>query len=110
MVEALNHSVWPLAVRPSTSRVSTSSSGSPRDLDGHDSSQTALPQRSRQRKISWQGRIRASAAATIILVWVTMAALRERYYSAVMAATGLLYLAILTGFGTDLVGRAVLAG
>ena len=28
----------------------------------------------------------------------------------VMAATGLLYLAILTGFGMDLVARAVLAG
>ena len=33
---------------------------------------------------------------------------REREYSAVMAATGLLYLAILTAFGTDLVARAVL--
>ncbi len=52
----------------------------------------------------------ASAIATIVLVFVTMAALRERYYSAVMAATGLLYLAILTAFGTDLVARAVLAG
>jgi len=41
---------------------------------------------------------------------VTQRALRERYYSAVMAATGLLYLAILTAFGTDLVARAVLAG
>ena len=30
-------------------------------------------------------------------------------YSAVMAATGLLYLAILTAFGTDLVARALLA-
>ena len=38
------------------------------------------------------------------------AALRERSYSAVMAATGLLYLAILTAFGTDLVARAVLSG
>ena len=38
------------------------------------------------------------------------AALKERAYSAVMAATGLLYLAILTAFGTDLVARAVLAG
>ena len=37
-------------------------------------------------------------------------ALRERAYSAVMAATGLLYLAILTAFGTDLVARAVLSG
>jgi hypothetical protein len=52
----------------------------------------------------------ASAITTIVLVFVTRAALRERYYSAVMAATGLLYLAILTAFGTDLVARAVLAG
>lgn len=52
----------------------------------------------------------ASAVTTIVLVVVTKAALREREYSAVMAATGLLYLAILTGFGTDLVARAVLAG
>ena len=50
----------------------------------------------------------ACAATTIILVFVTKAALREREYSAVMAATGLLYLAILTSFGTDLVARAVL--
>ncbi|WP_395156458.1 hypothetical protein [Ilumatobacter sp.] len=48
------------------------------------------------------------AASTIILVLVTRAALKERYYSAVMAATGLLYLAILTAFGTDIVARAVL--
>ena len=41
-------------------------------------------------------------------VGMTWAALRERYYSAVMAATGLLYLAILTAFGTDLIARAVL--
>ena len=46
---------------------------------------------------------------TIILIFVTKAALRERYYSAVMAATGLLYLAILTGFGMDVVPRAILA-
>jgi hypothetical protein len=52
----------------------------------------------------------ACAVATIVLVFVTRAALRERAYSAVMAATGLLYLAILTAFGTDLVARAVLAG
>jgi hypothetical protein len=50
----------------------------------------------------------ASAITTIILVFVTRAALKERYYSAVMAATGLLYLAILTAFGTDIVARAVL--
>jgi hypothetical protein len=52
----------------------------------------------------------ASAVATGVLTVVTRAALKERSYSAVMAATGLLYLAILTGFGTDLVARAVLAG
>jgi hypothetical protein len=51
----------------------------------------------------------ACAVTTIGLVVVTRAALRERYYSAVMAATGLLYLGILTAFGTDLVARAVLA-
>jgi hypothetical protein len=50
----------------------------------------------------------ASTAATIILLFVTMAALRERQYSAVMAATGLLYLAILMAFGMDLVARATL--
>ena len=51
----------------------------------------------------------ACAITTIGLVIVTRLALRERYYSAVMAATGLLYLAILTASGTDLVARAVLA-
>jgi hypothetical protein len=50
----------------------------------------------------------ACAVTTIALCVVTRAALREREYSAVMAATGLLYLAILTAFGTDLVARAVL--
>jgi len=52
----------------------------------------------------------ACAVTTLVLTAVTKAALRERAYSAVMAATGLLYLAILTAFGTDLVARAVLAG
>ncbi len=51
----------------------------------------------------------ASAVTTIGLVGATVAALREKQYSAVMAATGLLYLAILTAFGTDLVARALLA-
>jgi hypothetical protein len=51
----------------------------------------------------------ACAITTIGLVVVTRAALKERQYSAVMAATGLLYLAILTAFGTDLVARAVLS-
>jgi hypothetical protein len=52
----------------------------------------------------------ACAITTLALTFVTRAALKERQYSAVMAATGLLYLAILTGFGTDLVARAVLSG
>lgn len=51
----------------------------------------------------------ACAVTTVVLVEVTRVALREKSYSAVMAATGLLYLAILTAFGTDLVARAVLA-
>ena len=49
------------------------------------------------------------AALTGVLVFFTRAALKERSYSAVMAATGLSYLAILTAFGTDLVARATLA-
>jgi hypothetical protein len=49
-----------------------------------------------------------SAITTFALVYVTKLALREQYYSAVMAATGLLYLAILTAFGTDVVARALL--
>jgi hypothetical protein len=48
------------------------------------------------------------AISTIVLIFVTKAALKERYYSAVMAATGFLYLAILMGFGMDIVARAVL--
>jgi hypothetical protein len=51
----------------------------------------------------------ACAAATGILSFVTRIALKERYYSAVMAATGFLYLAILMAFCTDVVGRAILA-
>ncbi|MDA2969012.1 MAG: hypothetical protein O3A62_04480 [Actinomycetota bacterium] len=49
------------------------------------------------------------ATLTGVLVVFTRAALKERSYSAVMAATGLSYLAILTAFGTDLVARATLA-
>ncbi len=51
----------------------------------------------------------ACVVSTIALVVLAWAALRERQYSAVMAATGLLYLAILTAFGMDLVARAILA-
>ena len=52
----------------------------------------------------------ACAVLTGVLVYVTKLALKERAYSAVMAATGLLYLAILTAFGTDLIARALLSG
>jgi hypothetical protein len=50
-----------------------------------------------------------SAATTIVLLLVALRALREPAYSAVMSATGLLYLAILTAFGTDVLARALLA-
>ena len=50
----------------------------------------------------------ACVITTIGLVALARAALRERFYSAVMAATGLLYLGILTGFGMDLVARVLL--
>jgi hypothetical protein len=50
-----------------------------------------------------------SSITTIGLVGATWLALKERAYSAVMAATGLLYLAILTGFGMDLLPRALLS-
>lgn len=51
----------------------------------------------------------ACVVTTIGLVVVTRAALREREYSAVMAATGLMYLAVITAFGQDLVARILLA-
>jgi hypothetical protein len=51
----------------------------------------------------------ACALATGILAYVTRVALKERYYSAVMAATGFLYLAILMAFCTDLIARAILS-
>ena len=50
-----------------------------------------------------------SALTTIVLLLVARRALREPAYSAVMATTGLLYLAILTAFGTDVLARALLA-
>lgn len=50
----------------------------------------------------------ACVITTIGLIYVTLLALKEPQYSAVMAATGLLYLAILTAFGIDLVARAIL--
>jgi hypothetical protein len=51
----------------------------------------------------------ACVLTTAGLITMTRLALKERYYSAVMAATGLLYLAILTAFGIDLVARALLS-
>jgi hypothetical protein len=52
----------------------------------------------------------ACVVTTLGLAIAAKAALNEKAYSAVMAATGLTYLAILSGFGMDLVARAVLAG
>jgi hypothetical protein len=50
-----------------------------------------------------------ASITTFGLVVATWFALKERAYSAVMAATGLMYLAILTGFGMDLLPRALLS-
>jgi hypothetical protein len=50
-----------------------------------------------------------STVTTLGLAFAAWRALEERFYSAVMAATGLLYLAILTAFGTDVLARALLA-
>ncbi len=50
----------------------------------------------------------ASSVATIILLGLTIVILRGKEYSAVMAATGMLYLAILMAFSMDLVARATL--
>ena len=47
-----------------------------------------------------------AAISTLGLLLASRAALKEPYYSAVMATTGLLYLAILTAFGTDVMARA----
>ena len=50
----------------------------------------------------------ASTVATIILLILTLIILKGKEYSAVMAATGMLYLAILMAFSMDLVARATL--
>ena len=50
----------------------------------------------------------ASTFATIVLLLITIVILRGKEYSAVMAATGMLYLAILMAFSMDLVARATL--
>ena len=48
------------------------------------------------------------AAGSALLLGATEAALRIRRYAAVMAGTGLLYLAIMTAFGMDLMARVSL--
>ena len=48
------------------------------------------------------------AVGSAVLLGATEAALRIRRYAAVMAGTGLLYLAIMTTFGMDLMARASL--
>ena len=50
----------------------------------------------------------ACVLSTVVLVAVTRIVLNERGYSAIMAATGLIYLAIITAFGQDLVARVLL--
>lgn len=50
----------------------------------------------------------ASSFATIVLLGLTIVILRGKEYSAVMAATGMLYLAILMAFSMDLIARATL--
>lgn len=50
----------------------------------------------------------ASSFATIVLLILTLIILRGKEYSAVMAATGMLYLAILMAFSMDLIARATL--
>jgi hypothetical protein len=50
-----------------------------------------------------------ASVTTIGLLVATWFALKERSYSAVMAATGLLYLAILTSAGMELLPRALLS-
>ena len=49
------------------------------------------------------------SSTTLVLIGITRAALKDSAYSAVMAATCLLYLAILTAFGMDIVARALLS-
>lgn len=51
----------------------------------------------------------ACTVATAGLAAAAAAALRERGYQAVMAVTGLMYLAVITAFGQDLVARILLA-
>lgn len=50
------------------------------------------------------------AVATAILIAAVWFSLREPAYPAVMAATGLSYLAVLTAVGTSVVGRIVASG
>ena len=47
---------------------------------------------------------------TAILGVAVLGALRERSYAGVMAATGLLYLAVITAFGVDILAKALISG
>lgn len=51
----------------------------------------------------------ALAATSLLLGLLVIAALRERGYPAVMAATGLSYLTILSAFGVDVIGKALIS-
>ncbi len=52
----------------------------------------------------------ALTALTVVLGVAVLGALREKGYPAVMAATGLLYLAVITAFGVDILGKALISG
>ncbi len=52
----------------------------------------------------------ADAGLTVLLGLGVLGALANRGYPAVMAATGLSYLAILTAFGVDVIARAMIGG
>ena len=66
----------------------------------------ATEQPARRTPVPWAGTAAGlSLASAPLHLWLLLA----HRHSAVMAATGLLYLAILTAFGTDLVARAVLS-
>lgn len=51
-----------------------------------------------------------ATVTTIILIFISDRALREKGYQAVMATTGLAYLSLLTGFVEDIMARLALGG
>jgi len=52
----------------------------------------------------------ADVLLTVVLGLAVLGALKNRGYPAVMAATGLSYLAILTAFGVDVIAKAMIGG